>query len=48
VELAVGGRHAGDLALWNQKGADTDFFLIAGKARSYSCRVAPNVKAAGI
>jgi len=35
----VGGRHAGDLLfllLWNQKGADSGFFLFAGMARSYS------------
>ena len=31
----VGGRHAGDLMLWNQKGADSGAFLFAGMARSY-------------
>ena len=32
----VGGRHAGDLMLWNQKGADSGSFLFAGMARSHS------------
>jgi len=32
----VGGRHAGDRMLWNQKGADSGSFLFAGMARSYS------------
>ena len=31
----VGGRHAGDHMLWNQKGADSGSFLFAGMARSY-------------
>jgi len=31
----VGGRHAGDLVLWNQKVADSGTFLFAGMARSY-------------
>ena len=30
------GNPAGNLTLWNQKGADTGAFLFAGKARSYS------------
>ena len=29
-------RHAGDLRLWNQKGADPGSFLFAGMARSYN------------
>ena len=32
----VGGRHAGDHTLWNQKGADSGSFLFAGMARSYN------------
>ena len=31
----VGGRHAGEEKLWNQKGADSGAFLFAGMARSY-------------
>jgi len=32
----VGGRHAGDLTLWNQKSADSGSFLFASMARSHS------------
>jgi len=36
LHYPVGGRHAGDLTFWNQKGADSGSFLFAGMARSYN------------
>ena len=35
MRASVGGRHAGDLMLWNQKGSDPGSFLFARMAASY-------------